>query len=84
MLDRSATLGNTHLLLICIRHNGPSSNLEQLMGQKPINEGRQFSLKIEVIKIRQYTMFPCGVICSFFQVKENGKNMFFFGKSVKM
>ena len=46
------------------------------MGQKPINEGRQMASKI---KIGQYTVFPCGVV-GFFQVKENGKNMFFFGK----
>ena len=37
--------------------------------------------KIEVVKIGQYNMFPCGVV-SFFQIKENGKNMFFFGKSI--
>ena len=74
---QDATLGNTHLLLIRIRQTGPSSHLEQSMGQKP----RQMALKIKIVKIRQYTVFPCGVV-SFFQIKENGKNVFFFGKSI--
>ena len=51
------------------------------MGQKPIDEGRQMALKIKVVKIGQYTVLPCGVI-NFFQIKENGKNVFFFGKSI--
>ena len=51
------------------------------MGQKPINEGRQMASKIKVVKTRQYTMFPRGVL-SFFQIKENGKNVFFFGESI--
>ena len=51
------------------------------MGQKPINEGRQMASKIKVAKIGQYTVFPRGVV-SLFQIKENGKNVFFFGKSI--
>ena len=51
------------------------------MGQKPFNESRQMASKIKVVKIGQYTVFPRGVL-SFFQIKENGKNMFFFGKSI--
>ena len=51
------------------------------MGQKPINEGRQMASKIKVVKIGQYTVFPRGVV-SLFQIKENGKNEFFFGKSI--
>ena len=51
------------------------------MGQKPINEGRQMASKIKVVKIGQYTVFPRGVV-SLFQIKENGKNVFFFGKSI--
>ena len=47
------------------------------MGQKPINESRQMASKIKVVKIGQYTVFPRGVV-SFFQIKENGKNVFFF------
>ena len=78
---QDAALRNTHLLLIRIRQSGPSSHLEQSMGQKPINEGRQMASKIKVVKIGQYTVFPRGVV-SFFQIKENGKNVFFFGKSI--
>ena len=37
--------------------------------------------KIKVAKIGQYTVLPRGVV-SFFQIKENGKNVFFFGKSI--
>ena len=48
---QDATLGNTHLLLIRIRQSGPSSHLEQSMGQKPTNEGRQMASKIKVVKI---------------------------------
>ena len=33
--------------------------------------------KIKVVKIGQYTVFARGVV-SFFQIKENGKNVFFF------
>ena len=55
--------------------------LEQSMGQKPINEGRQMASKIKIVKIRQYTVFPRGVV-SFFQIEENGQNVFFFGKSI--
>ena len=51
------------------------------MGQKPINKGRQTASKIKVVKIRQDTVFLHGVV-SFFQIKENGKNVFFFGKSI--
>ena len=51
------------------------------MGQKPITEGRQMASKIKVVKIRQYTVFSLGVV-SFFQIKEIGKNVFFFGKSI--
>ena len=51
------------------------------MGQKPINEGRQTASKIKVVKIGQYTVFPRGVV-SFLQIKGNGKNVFFFGKSI--
>ena len=51
------------------------------MGQKPINVGRQMASKIKVVQIGQYTVFPRGVL-SFFQIKENGKNMLFFGKSI--
>ena len=51
------------------------------MGQKPINEGRQMASKIKVVKIGQYTVFPRGVV-NFFQIKEDGKNVFFFGKSI--
>ena len=45
-------LGNTHLLLVCIRQKGISYHLEQSMGQKLINEGRQMAMKIKVVKIR--------------------------------
>ena len=79
---QDATLGNTHLLLIHIRQSGPSSNLKQSTGQKPINEGRQMASKIKFVKIRQYTVFPRGV--SFFQIKENGNYVFFFSKSIRM
>ena len=51
------------------------------MGEKPINEGRQMASKIKVVRIGQYTVFPRGVV-RFFQIKENGKNVFFFGKSI--
>ena len=51
------------------------------MGQKPIDESRQMASKIKVVKIGQYTVFPRGVV-SLFQIKENGKNVFFFGKSI--
>ena len=78
---QDATLGNTHLLLIRIRQTGPSSNLEQSMGQKPINEGRQMASKIKVVKIREYAVFPSGVV-SFIQTKENGNSMLFFGKTI--
>ena len=78
---QDATFGNTHLLLIHIRQSGPSSNLEQSMGQKPINKDRQMASKIEIVKIRQNAVFSRGVV-SFFQIKENGKNVFFFGKSI--
>ena len=37
--------------------------------------------KIKVVKLGQYTVFPRDVV-SFFQIKENGKNVFFFGKSI--
>ena len=37
--------------------------------------------KIKIVEIRQYTVFPRGVV-AFFQVKENGKNVFFFGKGI--
>ena len=47
------------------------------MGQKPINESRQMASKIKVVKIGQYTVFPRGVV-SFFKIKGNGKNVFFF------
>ena len=57
---QNATFGNTHLLLIRLKQSGPSSHLEQSMGQKPINEGRQMASKIKVVKIRQYTVFPRG------------------------
>ena len=76
---QGATLGNTHLLLIRIRQRGPSSHLKQSMGQKPINEGRQMASKIKVVKIRQYTVFPHGVV-SFFKIKKNDNNMFSFGQ----
>ena len=49
---QDATLGNTHLLLVRIRQSGPSSHLEQSLGLKPINEGRQMASKIKVVKIR--------------------------------
>ena len=52
------------------------------MGQKPINEGRQMASKIKVIKIRQYTVFPCGVV-SFIKVKEDCNNMFFLGNRMR-
>ena len=51
------------------------------MGQEPINEGEQMASKIKVVKIVQYTVFPRGVV-SFFQIKENGKNVLFFGKYI--
>ena len=79
---QDATLGNTYVLFIQIGQSGPSSHLEQSMGQKPINEGRQMASKIRVVKIRQYAVFPRGVV-SFFQIKENGNNVFFFGKLSK-
>ena len=66
-----------HLLFIRIRQNGPSSHLEQSMGQKPIDEGRQMASKIKVVKIGQYIVFPHGVV-SFFKIKENGNDVFFF------
>ena len=69
------------LPIIRIRQSRPSSHLEQSMGQKPINEGRQMASKIKVVKIGQYTVFLHGVV-SFFQIKENGKNVFFFVKSI--
>ena len=47
------------------------------MGQKRDNEGGQMASKIKVVKIRQYTVFPRGVV-SLFQIKENGKIVFFF------
>ena len=75
--DKILPPGNTHFLLTRIRQSGPSSNLEHLVGQKPINEDRQMASKIKVLKIRHYTVFPCCVV-SFFQIKENGKNVFFF------
>ena len=78
---QDAALRNTHLLLISIRQSGPRYHLEQSMGQKPINESRQMASKIKVVKIGQYTVFPRGVV-RFFQIKENGKNVFFFGKSI--
>ena len=37
--------------------------------------------KTKVVKIRQYTEFSHAVV-SFFQIKENGNNMLFFGKSI--
>ena len=51
------------------------------MGQKPINESRQMASKIKVVKIGLYTMFLRGVV-SLFQINENGKNVFLFGKSI--
>ena len=50
------------------------------MRQKPIDESRQMASKTKVVKIRQYTVFPRGVV-SFFQIKD-GNNVFFFGKSI--
>ena len=50
---------------------------EQSMGQIPINEGRELAPKINVVKIGRYTVFPRGAV-SFFQIKENGKNVLFF------
>ena len=69
---------NTHLLLILLSDR---VGRKQPVGRKPINEGRQMASKIKIVKIGQYTVFPCGVV-GFFQVKENGKNVFFFGKSI--
>ena len=72
-----ASLRNTHLLLIHIGQSGASSHLKQPMGQEPINEGWQMASKIKIVKIGQHTVFPRGVV-GFFQVKEKGKNVFFF------
>ena len=53
------------------------------IGQKPINESRQMASKIKVVKIRQYTVFARGVVCFFFQIKEDGNNVsFLFAKSI--
>ena len=49
---QDATLRNTHLLLVHIRLSGLSSHLEQSMGQKPINEGRQTVFKFKLVEIR--------------------------------
>ena len=51
------------------------------MGQKSTNEGRQMASKIKIVKVGHYTVFPRGVV-GFFQVKENSKNVLFFGKSI--
>ena len=64
-----------------IRQSGTSSHLEQSTRQKPINESRQMALKMKVVKVRQYAVFPHGVI-SVFQIKEDGNDLFFFGKSI--
>ena len=56
LILRLKRTGDQMLLLICIRQSGPSSHLEQSVGQKHINEGRQMALKIKVVKIGQYTV----------------------------
>ena len=74
--SQDATLGNTHLLLIRIKQSGLSANLEQSVGQTPINEGRQVASKSMAVQIREYTVFPRGVVSSV-QIEENTRTCIF-------
>ena len=69
------------LPIIRIRQSRLSSHLEQSMGQKPINEGRQMASKIKLVKTRQSTVFPRGV-ASFFRKTKLARTWSFFGRSI--